>query len=479
MKPSEPPIGRLLAFADRRHAHETDFLPAALEIIERPASPAGRALAGTLAALTAIAIIWACLGQVDIIATAPGKIMAVGNSKTIQPLETGVVAAIRVDDGDHVQTGQILIELDQTAATADRDKYALDLMKTRLEIARLTGLRRFIAGASPALVDPPQDAPADEIDAARAAVRAQAVEQQAKLAGLDQQIQAKMAEQAETEAGIAKLQASLPLTADLAELRRQLKEMQFGNKLAWLEAQQKLVEQQHDLPGMIQHRDQNAASIEALKRQREQTQAEFEKTVLTDLAGARQKAAEFEKEEDKAAQRLALLTLKAPISGTVQQLAAHTVGGVVTPAQALMVVVPDDASLVVEARIPNKDVGFIHAGQEAQIKIETFNFTRYGLIQGKVLDVSRDAVTDKQDQAKSHGNGQDNGDGTNPDEQSSSAGYVAHVALERTSMLTEGGPVELGPGMSVTSEIKTGRRRVISYLLSPIARFRQESMRER
>ena len=279
-------------------------------------------------------------------------------------------------------------------------------------------------------------------------------------------------------AGIAKLQASLPLTADLAELRRQLKEMQFGNKLAWLEAQQKLVEQQHDLPGMVQHRDQAAASIQALKRQREQTQAEFEKTVLTDLAGARQKAAEFEKEEDKAAQRLALLTLKAPIAGTVQRLAAHTVDGVVTPAQALMVVVPDDGGLVVEVRIPNKDVGFIHAGQEAQIKIETFNFTRYGLITGRVLDVSRDAVTDKPDQAKSRGSGQDNGDGANLDEQSGSVGYVAHVALGSTSMSTEGGPVELGPGMSVTAEIKTGRRRVISYLLSPIARYRQESLRE-
>jgi hemolysin D len=472
-------MGRLRGLAERRPGHETDFLPAALEIIERPASPAGRALAGTLAALTALAIVWACLGKVDIIATAPGKIMAVGDSKTIQPLETGVVAAIQVDDGDHVAAGQVLIELDATTATADRDKDALDLMKTRLEIARLTALRRFIAGQPAVLADPPADAPADEVEAARAAVRAQSVEQQAKLAGLDQQIQAKIAEQAEAEAGVAKLQASIPLTADQAELRRQLKEMQWGNKLAWLEQEQKLVEQQHDLPGMIQHRDQAAASIEALRRQREQTQAEFEKTVLTDLAAARQKAAEFGKEEDKAAQRLALLTLKAPIAGTVQQLAAHTVGGVVTPAQALMVVVPDDAGLVVEARIPNKDVGFIHAGQEAQIKVETFNFTRYGLIQGKVLDVSRDAVAERPDQAKPRDRDRDKADGENPDDQAGSAGYVAHVALGSTSMLTEGGPVELGPGMSVTAEIKTGQRRVISYLLSPIARYRQESFHER
>jgi len=479
MKSSEAILGRLRGLAERRPGHETEFLPAALEIIERPASPAGRALAGTLAALTAIALVWACLGQVDIIATAPGKIMAVGDSKTIQPLETGVVRAIRVADGDHVVAGQVLIELDRTTALADRDKDALDLMKTRLEIARLSGLRRFIAGQPASLVDPPADAPEDEVEAARAAVRAQSVEQQAKLAGLDQQIQAKRAEQAETEAGIAKLQASIPLTADLAELRRQLKEMQFGNKLAWMEQQQKLVEQQHDLPGLIQHRDQAAAAIEALRRQREQTQAEFEKTVLTDLAGARQKAAEFDKEEDKAAQRLALLTLTAPIPGTVQQLAAHTVGGVVTPAQALLVVVPDDAGIIVEARVPNKDVGFIHAGQEAQIKIETFNFTRYGLISGRVLDVSRDAVVERSDQTKPRDGERDKADGEGADDQAGSAGYVAHVALERTSMLTEGGPVELGPGMSVTAEIKTGQRRVISYLLSPIARYRQESLRER
>ena len=234
------------------------------------------------------------------------------------------------------------------------------------------------------------------------------------------------------------------------------------------------------MPAAIQQRDQALASVEALKRQREQTEAEFEKGVLTDLASARQKAAEFEKEEAKAADRLALETLTAPIDGTVQQLAVHTVGGVVTPAQALMVVVPDGAGLVVEARIANKDVGFVHAGQEAEIKIETFNFTRYGLIQGTVLDVSRDAVTAGDDQAKPRKNDRSAGADTGKDEdQADSAGYVAHVALGSTSMLTEGGPVELGPGMSVTTEIKTGQRRVISYLLSPIARYRQESLRER
>jgi hemolysin D len=329
------------------------------------------------------------------------------------------------------------------------------------------------------LDDPPSEAAEDDVRAARAATRAQAMEQQAKLAGLDQQIVAKLADAAGASAEIEKLQASLPLTSEQTEIRRQLKEMEFGNKLAWLAAQQKLVEQQHDLPALIQRRAQAAAAAEALRRQHEQAEAEFEKSVLTELATAKQKAADFEKERDKAEQRLAFHTLKAPIDGTVQQLAIHTVGGVVTPAQALMVVVPDEARIVIEAHIPNQDVGFVRAGQPAQIKIETFNFTRYGLIDGKVLDVSRDSVAttgmsarprnaDREDEAKA-----------NVEEQSEAGGYIAHIALGRTAMMTEGGPVDLRPGMRITAEIWTGRRRVIDYLLSPVVGRASESLHER
>jgi hemolysin D len=180
-----------------------------------------------------------------------------------------------------------------------------------------------------------------------------------------------------------------------------------------------------------------------------------------------------------------LLTLKAPISGTVQQLAVHTVGGVVTPAQALMVLVPDAAGLMVEAHIQNKDVGFVHAGQPAQVKVEAFNFTRYGLIRGRVLDISRDAVTPPATPQTSRRRGNAGGDSNGFDDSQDGAeppdpqGYVAHVALERNTMLTEAGRMALGPGMKVTAEIKTGKRTVMSYLLSPVLRYRQESLRER
>jgi hemolysin D len=162
----------------------------------------------------------------------------------------------------------------------------------------------------------------------------------------------------------------------------------------------------------------------------------------------------------------------------VQQLAAHTVGGVVTPAQALMVIVPQDSRLEIEAMVPNRDIGFVEVGQEAAIKVDTFSFTRYGLLHGKVLSVSQDAITRDKPSDKAT-------DKSQAAEQSSSEPrgqelvYAARVSLDHTQMQVENKLVNLSPGMAVTAEIKTGSRAVISYLLSPLLRYQQESLRER
>jgi hemolysin D len=465
--------------AGGRRRDDLAFLPAALEIIETPASPAGRATALCIAAAALLAIAWACIGQVDIIATASGQIVPVGRSKTVQPSETAVVRAIRVEDGDHVRAGDPLVELDPTQSEADRDRYQRDLLQAELDRARLRGLRQaWLGDAAPALVEPPAAASAVQMEATGAAMQAQFAEQAAKLSGLDQQIAEKQAEGDEATATLAKEQASLPWSELQAELRRQLKDMQFGNKLAWLEAEQHAVEQRHDLSVLATKQAEAAAAGSALERQRVQAVAEYQKGVLTDLAKAEEQAGQARQELIKATERTRLLTLRAPIDGTVQQLAVHTVGGVVTPAQPVLVVVPDNPGLLVEAHVENKDVGFVHAGQAAEVKVETFTFTRYGLIHGTVLDISRDAVTPSE-AAKSRN--ADKTDDKAPDAEArpDSAGYVAHVALAQTSMMTEGGPVELGPGMNVTAEIKTGRRRVISYLLSPLQRYAHEGIRER
>ncbi len=162
----------------------------------------------------------------------------------------------------------------------------------------------------------------------------------------------------------------------------------------------------------------------------------------------------------------------------MQQLAVHTVGGVVTPAQALAVVVPVDSRLEIEAMVSNRDIGFVHPEQEAEIKVDTFSFTKYGLLHGQVLNVSQDAITRDKPPDKS-------GDMTTGAESASSEpkgqemNYAARVSLDRTQMRVDEKLVNLSPGMAVTVEIKTGSRRIISYLLSPVLRYKQEVLRER
>jgi hemolysin D len=221
------------------------------------------------------------------------------------------------------------------------------------------------------------------------------------------------------------------------------------------------------------------AALNALTAQHEQAVASYAHDVLKDLADAEEKAGTLDQQLREAAHKAEQTVLTAPVDGTVQQLAVHTLGGVVTPAQALLTVVPDDAGMLVEAHIQNKDVGFVHAGQDVEVKVQAFEFTRYGLIHGTVLDVSRDAVAANADPAKARDANRGGAQSGDDDGQSDAGGYVAHVALRSTTVQTEDGMAALGPGMSVTAEVKTGRRRVIGYLLSPLQRYAHEGARER
>lgn len=176
------------------------------------------------------------------------------------------------------------------------------------------------------------------------------------------------------------------------------------------------------------------------------------------LSEAETRAHSLSKELNKAETRAAQQRLTAPIDGTVQQLAVYTVGGVVTPAQQLMVVAPEEGHIEIEAWVENKDIGFVNDNQEAEIKVDAFPFTRYGTIEGKVLSLSRDAV---------------------PIEKVGLV-YAARVSMARSAVQVENGKqVTLSPGMSVTVEIKTGSRRLIEYFLSPLLRGVKEAARER
>ena len=480
-EPSKLERGKLIKFpriaTPRRSNEELEFLPAALELIETPASPLGRMMMWTIVALSVVALAWACLGKVDIIATAPGRVIPSGQVKLIQPFEIGVVKAIHVTDGDRVHAGDVLIELDPTTNQADQERVARDLVQAQLDTARLSA---SLSGNADSFVTP-----GDADPALAAAARRQLVsmlsQQQAKISGIDQQIAAKTAERDQAKSSIVKVEASLPIVEKRVAIYNKLAENQYSSKVSALEAEQQLVEARDDR-AVAQHQLEGAeASIAALQQQKQEADAEFRSQTLDDLAKARQKLAELDQDQIKATQRTELQTLKAPVDGTVEQLAIHTIGGVVTPAQALMVVVPEGSKLQIEAMLPNRDVGFVHPGQSAEVKVEAFTYTRYGLLHGTVDGVSRDTITNGSN-GKSGNGSQQQDDSRDPDAadgQHPESAYVARISLAQATIDTEDGLRPLEPGMTVTAEIKTGRRRVIEYLLSPLLRYKHEGLRER
>jgi len=473
------PARHLIAMspAQARRNKELAFLPAALEIMETPPSPIGRAMAATIGLLFCAALMWAALGTIDIVASATGKIVPSGRTKLVQPFETGVVRAIRVQDGQSVKAGDVLIELDPTANAAERDHLRDDLAAEQLNIARL---RAALAGGDDPLADfrPPAAADPSLIATQRQILINQMGEHRAKLAALARQQAQKEAEQSTIAANIHKLEALIPAIQPRVDIRKTLMDKELGSKLTYFETFQLLVEHQEELGVQKSRLNEAEAAAAALRETRAQALAEFRRGISDDLAKAEQKANGLAQDLIKAEQRTKLQQLTAPADGVVQQLAIHTVGGVVTPAQALLVVVPSDSRLEIEAMVSNRDIGFVHPGQDAEIKIDTFNFTRYGLLHGEVLSVSQDAIVRdrQQERANDRAPGAQN-ESSEPRGQELS--YSARISLERTRMQVDDGMVNLSPGMAVTVEIKTGSRTVLSYLLSPLLRYRQEALRER
>jgi membrane fusion protein, hemolysin D len=460
-----------------RRANELAFLPAALEIAETPPSPVGRAIGATIILLFCVAVSWAWAGTIDIVAATTGKIVPSGRTKVIQPFETGVVRSIRVQDGQAVKTGDVLIELDPTVNAAERDHLHNDLLAEQLNIARL---HSALAGADDptAAFHPPAGAGAALISAQRQLLLNQVTEHRARMASLARQQAQKEAEQSTIVATIHKLEATIPVIQQRVDIRKTLMDKELGSKLTYFEILQLLVEQQEDLGVRKSHLREAEAAAAAIRETRDQAEAEYRRMLSDELAKAEQKANGLAQDLIKAEQKTKLQLLTSPVDGVVQQLTIHTVGGVVTPAQALLAVVPSDSRLEIEAMISNRDIGFVHAGQEAEIKIDTFSFTRYGLLHGTVLTVSQDAVIRdrRQDRADDRALGTQN-DTSEPKGQE--LNYSARISLDRTRMQIDDRVVDLSPGMAATVEIKTGSRTILSYLLSPLLRYRQEALHER
>jgi hemolysin D len=441
----------------QRLPYEVQFLPAALSLQETPVSPAPRIAMWLLIAFTALTLLWAVFGRIDVVATAQGKVVPNDRSKTIQPFETATVKAIHVADGQSVKAGDVLIELDATTAQADQQRIIGDLAVARLQVARGQAMLAALEKGKPPILQRPAEVDEVMFREAERLLLAQYGEYIAKKGSIEASIAQRKAELRSTQELVRKLEQTVPIAQQRAQDFESLVTKHYVAQHDYLNRKQAVIEQEADLATQRSRVKEIEAALREAHEQSVAMTAETRRVNLDSITDGQQKAATLEQEYLKADLRNKLMQLTSPVEGTVQQLAVYTVGGVVAPAQPVMVIVPHDNPLEVEAFIENKDIGFIKPDQDAEVKIETFQYTKYGTIHAKVASVSHDAINDEK----------------------RGLIYSTRVKMERATINVDGIDVNLSPGMAVSVEIKTGKRRVIEYFLNPLLQYGHESLRER
>lgn len=442
------------------------FLPAALEIQESPPNPLARWLAWGLLALVVIAIVWALLGRVNIVASAEGKIIPSSRVKQVQPLDKGVVKALLVSEGEYVKKGQPLIELDPTLTGADKKRLESELHSAKLRLAVSRGVLSLLGKPNPQITAPfidsyLLDVPADTIalDAVlyKNMLRQQWLQYQSQLKALQSSLVKTQAEQSATKEVIIKLEQTLPIAEKRASALKKLHSKDFVSENDYLTAEQERIQQTQDLAAERQRLKQLQAAETEVREQVNLHKAQSSGALLIEITELQRQIASLEEEVTKASDINAKQILYAPVAGRVQELAVNTVGGVVTEAQQLMLVVPDEEQLEVEVFLENNDIGFVRESMPAEIKIHTFPFTKYGVIDAEVITVSDDATVDEK----------------------RGLIYRMQLRMAKNTLWVEGKEVKLQPGMAVTAEVQTGERRIIEFFLAPLLRAKSESIRER
>ncbi len=436
--------------AERRP--ELAFLPAAEEIAERAPLLPARVMLWTILLCCVLALAWATWGEVDITAVAHGRIVPSARVKRVQPVTGGSIVAIHVREGQVVEAGEPVVEIEATRARAEHLRLAIEAGRLESERARLEALLAAVAeprtgrpgGAG---LTPPLRRRVEREYAAHAGERAVLVQELARL----------RAEAAADRAEVARTDATLPLLGERVAAIGALQARALAPRLGWLELEERRLDRSYQREVFDARRAAREALIAGTQARLGAFGARAESDWHNALAGIDGALAQVRQRLSASAVHLAAHYLRAPIDGIVQQLAVHTVGGVVAAGDELMLIVPRSGGLEVEAWIANKDIGFLHVGQPAAVKVETFPFTTYGTVAGELAALAADAVSDD----------------------ARGLVYRARVTLETTLLPRAGRTTALGPGMAVSVEFALGRRRIIEFLAAPLLRYRAEALRER
>jgi len=422
-------------------------------------------LAGTLA--------WASMAAVELSAVAPGRIVPKGQVKTIRSFEQGKIRRIAVKEGSAVKKGEVLIEFDTTLVDAEIAKHTSELGIKAVEAARLEAL---LGWREVKPFRPPPEAPKEIVAINRKLLKDQIAAHRARLHELDARLRERRAQLRTLQAGIAKYERLLPILRERTAMQEKLYRKNHSSRLDLFDEQERLVELEGNMALRKQELVQAKASLAALMAQKEGTVSEFYRERRSTLATVRERMIVLREDIRQAREHRARHTLLSPVDGVVQDLAVHTEDGMVEPGARLMVIVPRNAGLQVEALVANADIGFIKPGQRVTLKVATFDFRRYGAIEGTVSHIGRDAVNAG---AQAGGLGAPAAMAGAPPGAAAGPMFKALIDLDQTYMEIEGRKVELLPGMSAEAAVILGKQRLIEYVLQPLRGYRQDAFREK
>jgi hemolysin D len=450
------PFGKAIARYRKQNKIRRDyeFMPATIEVLDRPPAPFARAMLIFIVVFAAFLIGWASFAQMDIVVNAMGVVIPRGKVKVVQPVEPGIVTAIHIRDGQMVKKGDLLISMDNTDSQADINTIRKELVREELTSLRL----RAQLHNDPALFSPSPEAENESVQLHRRLLLQSLAAQEELLGTLEIEIQRSSAERDAIRSNVRRLTKSLPLAKELYDKKATLAQRKLIPNVDLLQAQIEISDARHNLLTAQSRLQEVEARREGAKEKLELVKAEYQRDLLTQLTESQNSQGNFRQQLAKADNKQKHFELKAPADGIVQQLAINTVGGVVTAAQPLLVIVPIDGGLEIEAKVLNKDIGFVTPEQEVSIKVAAYPFTRYGDLEGKIEWVARDAVIDKE----------------------LGPSYPIRVSVKgyRLPNIVNGRQGVISPGMTVTTDVKIGRRRVIQYFLGPIFRYKDKSLRE-
>jgi hemolysin D len=441
-----------------------DFAPEILALQERPPSPLPRAVLWVLLTLISLLILWSLIGRVDIVASAQGKLVPQTYVKIVQPADAGVVREILVREGDHVKAGQVLARMDTTLSGADAQIVANEVELRQLQLRRIeaemSGKRmERMPDANVALFAKVQA----EATGRRLAYEDAVSSERAAHSQAEEDLESALAQQ-------RKLEQLLPIFRDEEASLAKLAEQGLVSRFQFAEKQRARIETEQNLDSQRRTASGLRARIMQSKSRIALVTSDYRQKLLTERIEAQNALERARQEFAKQEHREKLSELRAPQDGVIKDVATYTEGAVVGAGSVLMSLVPADEELVAEVFIKNEDVGFVREGQSAKVKLSTYPFQKYGMLEGTVVRISADA---SEPQAQ---RGEDAEDEAPPPAISP---FKAIVKLNRQTLRTGDNEWPISPGMQVVAELKEGERTVMEYLLSPVRKVVSEAGRER